>query len=123
VLRTPDGQTEFTAFRDPIASPPAIVVRVGRDELCYHLRCLNDLHEMLKDKGGWMPLGGADERTSAAAGTVEAWARSADNPVSGWYGLSRGMRGRFAVYVPPIMTALDLAEIDREHAGGRMRAV
>jgi hypothetical protein len=121
-LRTPDGQTAFTAFRDPVFSPPAIVIRVGTEELRYHLRSLNDLHEMLKEKAGWMALGGADERTTAAAGTVEAWARAADNPVGGWYGLSKGMRGRFAVYIPPIMAALDLAEVDMAHAGGRMRA-
>ncbi len=121
-LSTPDGQVTFTAFRDPISSPPSIVVRAGKDDLRYHLRALNDLHEMLKDKAGWMPLGAVDERTPAASGTVEAWARSSDNPLGGWYGLTKGMRGRFALYIPPIMKALGLAEIDREHAGGRMRA-
>ena len=123
VLRTPDGQGEFTAFRDPIGSPPAIVVRVGKDEVRYHLRSLNDLDEMLKDRGGWVPLGATDERTAPAAGTVEAWARSPDNSLGGWYGLTKGMRGRFAAYIPPVMQALDLAELDAGHAGGRMRAV
>jgi hypothetical protein len=123
LLWTPDGRTEFMAFRDPISSPPSIVVRMGKDELRYHLRSLNDLDEMLKEKGGWVTLGAADERTAPAAGSVEAWARSSDNPLGGWYGLTRGVRGRFAACIPPILEALDHAEIDREHEGGRMRAV
>ena len=77
------------------ADPPALVVQVGKTELRYHLRCIDDLHAMLKKHGDWMPLGSADEQKPAAEGTVEAWARSADNPVGGWYGLKKGLRGRF----------------------------
>ncbi len=122
MLKTPGGGSEFLAFRDPALDPPAIVVRFGGTELRYHLRCLNDLDEMLKARGDWMPLGIAEEKQQAAAGTVEAWARSPENPVKGWYGLTKGLRGRFAMYIPPVMKALDLAEINEGPHGGRMRS-
>jgi len=92
-------------------------------KLRYHLRCLEDLHAMLKDHGDWMPLGAADEQKPTADGTVEAWARSRDNPVRGWYGLKKGLRGRFAVYVPPVMRVLGLAEVEDNPRNNRMRAV
>jgi hypothetical protein len=88
----------------------------------YQLRCLDDLHAMLVARGDWMPLGSADEGKPVADGTVEAWARSADNPVGGWYGLKKGLRGRFANYVPPVMEALGLAEVEHEARNNRMRA-
>lgn len=94
-LMTPGGKAAFIAFRDPSLDPPALVVRAGKTELRYHLGCLEDLHTMLKDYGDWMPLGAADEQKPAVGGTVEAWARSRDNPVRGWYGLKKGLRGRF----------------------------
>ena len=90
VLKTPPGTSEFTAYRDESADPPALVVQVGKTELRYHLRCLDDLHAMLKKAGDWMPLGSADEQKPAADGTVEAWGRSAKNPVKGWYGIKKG---------------------------------
>lgn len=111
-LTTPSGQSEFQAYRDPDADPPAVVVTVGKTELRYQLRALDDLATMLKARGDWMPLGSADEQKPAAEGTVEAWARSADNPVGGWYGLKKGLRGRFANYVPPVMSQLGLAEVE-----------
>jgi hypothetical protein len=120
-LSTPDG-SPFTAYRDPESNPPALVVRSGAVELRFHLRCLNDLHEMLKEKGDWMPLGAAEEGQPAGAGTVEAWARSPGNPVAGWYGLTASRRGGFASYIPPIMVALDLAEIESARRRLRMRA-
>jgi len=123
ILKTADGKTEFKAYRDVTLEPPALVVLVGKKELRYHLRCLDDLYEMLKEKGGWMPLGGAEEGEPAASGTVEAWARSPQNPVGGWYGLTKGVRGGFATFVPPIMTALNLAEVEQTPQDGRMRAV
>lgn len=123
VLKTPSGSSEFLAYRDEKLDPPAIVVNVGTTELRYHLRCLNDLHEMLKSHGDWMLLGSADEQKPAAEGTVEAWARSAKNPVKGWYGLKKGLRGRFAMYIPPIMKALDLAEVEDNPRNNRMRAI
>jgi hypothetical protein len=101
-LRTPPGTSTFTALRDEGADPPALVVQVGKTELRYNLRCLTDLHAMLTRHGDWMLLGSADEQQPAAEGTVEAWGRSTKNPVNGWYGLKKGLRGRFATYVPPI---------------------
>ena len=121
-LATPAGGSEFEAWRDEAADPPALVVQVGKTQLRYQLRCLDDLTAMLKARGDWTPLGGADEQKAAAGGTVEAWGRSPDNPVGGWYGLKKGLRGRFAVYVPPVLEALGLAEIDRTPRAARMRA-
>jgi hypothetical protein len=123
VLNTPSGGSEYTAFRDEAADPPALVVQVGKTEVRYHLRCLTDLREMLEARGDWMPLGSADEQKPAADGTVEAWARSAENPVGGWYGLKKGLRGRFANYVPPVMEALRLAEVEHQPRNNRMRAL
>lgn len=121
-LKTPSGQSGFTAYRDPEADPPALVVTVGKTELRYQLRCLEDLAAMLKTHGDWMPLGSADEQKPAADGTVEAWARDPKNPVGGWYGLKRGLRGRFANYVPPVMEVLGLAEVEHNARNNRMRA-
>ena len=123
VLTTPSGQSQFTAFRDEARDPPALVVQVGKTELRYHLRCLNDLHAMLKAHGDWMALGSADEQKPAAEGTVEVWARAPDNPVGGWYGLKKGLRGRFGMYVPPVMEVLKLAEVEHNPKNNRMRAL
>jgi hypothetical protein len=122
-LKTPGGKADFTAFRDPALDPPALVVRSGKTELRYHLACIDDLHAMLRKHGDWMLLGGADEQKPAAEGTVEAWGRSAKNPVRGWYGLKKGLRGRFAVYVPPVLKALGLAEVEDNPRNNRMRAI
>jgi len=122
VLKTPPGTSEYTAYKDETANPPAIVVLVGKTELRYHLRALDDLHSMLKAKGDWMPLGSADEQKPAEEGTVEAWARSTNNPVKGWYGIKKGLRGRFANYIPPVMEALGLAEVEHNPRNNRMRA-
>src|SRR4051794_26476060 len=86
-LKTPPGTSDYQMWRDEAADPPALVCQVGSTQLRYHLRCIDDLHALLKQRGDWMPLGGADEQKPAAEGTVEAWGRSADNPVGGWYGL------------------------------------
>jgi hypothetical protein len=123
VLKAVDGTTDFNAYRDAALNPPAIVVLVGETELRYHLRCLDDLYEMLKDRGGWVPLGRAAELQQPPEGSVEAWARSARNPLGGWYGLQKGSRGHFALYIPAIMRVLDLAEVEEEPGGGRMRAI
>jgi len=122
VLTTPPGGSEYTAYRDESADPPALVAQVGTTEVRYQLRALDDLHAMLKKHGDWMPLGNADEQKQAAEGTVEAWARSPDNPVGGWYGLKKGLRGRFANYIPPVMEALGLAEVEHQPRNNRMRA-
>ena len=123
ILKTPPGKSEYQAYRDEAADPPALVVTVGKTELRYQLRCLKDLREMLKERRDWVPLGSADEQKPAAEDTVQAWGRAPDNPVGGWYGLKKGLRGRFANYVPPVMEALGLAEVEHEARGNRMRAV
>lgn len=122
-LKTPPGTSEYQMWRDEGTDPPALVCQVGSTQLRYHLRCIEDLHAMLKAHGDWMPLGGADEQKEAAAGTVEAWGRSASNPVGGWYGLKKGFRGRFGVYVPPLLEALGLAEVEHNPRNNRMRAL
>lgn len=123
VLKTPSGQSEFTAFRDESSDPPALVAQVGKTEVRYHLCAIEDLHAMLRKNGDWIPLGSADEQKPAADGTVESWARSSDNPVGGWYGLKKGLRGRFGNYVPPVLEAMGLAEVEHQPRNNRMRAV
>lgn len=122
-LKTPPGTSEFTAYRDESSTPPALVVQVGKTQLRYDLRCVNDLHSMLKSKGDWMLLGSADEQKQAAEGTVEAWGRSPKNPVGGWYGLKKGLWGRFAMYVPPVMEEMKLVEVEHLPKNNRMRAL
>jgi len=121
-LRTPPGTSAYEAWRDETADPPALVVQVGTTQLRYHLRAIDDLHAMLRERGDWMPLGSADEQKDAKHDTVEAWGRSADNPVGGWYGLKKGLRGRFGMYLPPVLEALDLAEVEHQPRDNRMRA-
>jgi len=123
ILQTPPRTSEFQVYRDEAANPPALVCRVGSTELRYQLRCLNDLQAMLKSHGDWMELGSADEQKPAREGTVEAWGRSPKNPVGGWYGLKKGLRGRFGMYVPPVMEALGMAEVEHNPKGNRMRAL
>jgi hypothetical protein len=122
-LLTPPGSSAFEAYRDEGADPPAVVVTVGKTELRYHLRCIDDLHAMLTAQGDWVPLGSADEQKPVAEGTVEEWGRSPDNPVGGWYGVKKGLRGRFGNYVPPILEALGLAEVEHNARHNRMRAL
>jgi hypothetical protein len=122
VLKTPPGTSEYCAFRDETLDPPALVVQVGKTELRYQLRAIDDLHKMLKQRGDWMPLGGADEQKPALEGSVEAWGRSPKNPVGGWYGLKKGLRGRFGVYVPPVLEVMGLAEVEHLPKNNRMRA-
>ena len=121
LLETPSGGSTFTAHRDETSDPPALVVRVGKTELRYHLQCVDDLRAMLLERGDWVALGSADEQKPAGEGTVEAWARAEDNPVGGWYGLKKGLRGRFANYVPPVMEQLGLAEVEHNARNNRMR--
>ena len=122
-LKTPPGSSEYEAWRDESLDPPALVVRVGKSELRYHLRAIDDLHAMLKKYGDWMLLGAADEQKPAAESTVEAWARAPDNPVGGWYGLRKGYRGRFAMYVPPLLEHLGLIELEHNPRNNRARAL
>jgi hypothetical protein len=122
-LTTPSGSSQYLMYKDEAADPPAIVCIVGKTELRYQLRAIEDLHAMLKRNGDWMPLGSADEQKPAPEGTVEAWGRSPKNPVGGWYGLKKGLRGRFGMYMPPLLEALGLAEVEHNPKNNRMRAI
>ena len=122
-LKTPPGTAAYTVHRDDAADPPVLVCQVGSTRLSYLARAIDDLHQMLLAHGDWMPLGAADEGKPAADGTVEAWARSTGNPVGGWYGQRKGYRGRFAMYVPPLLEALGLVELEHGPRNNRVRAV
>jgi hypothetical protein len=122
-LTTPPGTSSYTLFRDEGADPPALVCRVGSTVLRYRLQAVEDLHTWLQVQGDWVPLGAADENKTAAPGTVEAWGRSEDNPVGGWYGLRKGYRGRFGMYLPPLLEELGLAEVTHDARNNRMRAL
>jgi hypothetical protein len=122
-LKTPPGSSEYTMYRDESADPPVIVCQVGSTRLMYLDRAIDDLHAWLKEQGDWVPLGAADEQKPAADGTVEAWGRSESNPVSGWYGTRKGYRGRFGMYLPPLLEALGLAELTHDARNNRMRAL
>ena len=121
-LTTAPGTSTYQMWRDEAASPPALVCQVGSTQLKYHLRAIDDLHAMLKGHGEWRALGAADEQKPAADGTVEGWGRAATNPVGGWYGLRKGYRGRFGMYLPPLLEALGLAELTHDAKNNRMRA-
>ncbi|MDP9468938.1 MAG: hypothetical protein M3P32_09420 [Chloroflexota bacterium] len=122
-LKTPSGTSDYEMYRDETLDPPAIVCQVGTTQLRYHLSAIDDLHAMLKKHGDWMLLGSADEQKPASEGTVEAWGRSEANPVRGWYGLKKGLRGRFGMYMPPLLEALGLAEVEHNPKNNRMRAI
>ena len=121
-LKTPPQTSEFEAWRDEATSPPSLVVQVGATKLAYQLRGIEDLHAMLKARGDWVELGNADEGKPVKDGTVEAWARAADNPVGGYYGIRKGYRGRFANYVTPVLELLGLVELEHEPRNNRVRA-
>lgn len=122
LLTTPPGGATYAMYRDESADPPRLVCRVGTTQLAYHLTAVDDLARWLQEHGEWVALGAADENKPAAAGTVEAWGRSPDNPVGGWYGLRKGYRGRFGMYLPPLLEALGLAELTHDRTNNRMRA-
>ena len=122
-LSTPPGTSDYSMYRDEASDPPRLVCVVGSTTLYYDLRSINDLAAMLKSAGDWIPLGSADENKPAKDGTIEAWGRSESNPVGGWYGLRKGYRGRFGMYLPPLMEALGLAELEHQPRNNRMRAL
>ena len=119
-LKTPPLTSEYTMHRDSRDGIEVIVCTVGKTVLPYDARCLDDLHAMLTTHGDWMELGSADEQKPVKDGTVEAWARSPDNPVGGWYELKRAS-GQFTMYVPPLMEQLGRAEVEHNAHGNRMR--
>ena len=121
-LTTPPGSSRYTMYRDEHADPPVLVCQVGTTTLKYQLRAIDDLHAWLIEQGDWVVLGAADEKKAAAPGTGEAWGRSPDNPVGGWYGLRNGYRGRFALYVPSLLERLGLAEVTHDARNNQMRA-
>ncbi|MFC0515793.1 DUF6855 family protein [Mucilaginibacter angelicae] len=121
-LKTPPLTSDYTMHLDSKDGKPILVCTVGKTVLHYDHRCLADLHAMLTAHGDWMELGSADEQKPAKEGTVEAWGRSETNPVGGWYGLKKGLRGRFAMYVPPLMEALGMVELTHEAKGNKIKA-
>ncbi len=121
-LKTPPGTSAYTMHVDEKDGKEILVCTVGSTILHYDLRCIEDLAKMLKQHGQWMLLGSKDEKQETEEGTVEHWARSADNPVGGWYGLKKNFRGRFAMYLPPLMEHLGLAEVEHNSKNNRMRA-
>jgi hypothetical protein len=122
VLKTPPQTSEYIMYLDEAANPPEIVCVAGKTELRYDKLAIHDLHEMLQKRGDWVELGSADEQKEAKEGTVEAWGRSSENPLGGWYGLKKGLRGRFGMYMPPLLEALGLAELEHNPRNNRMRA-
>jgi hypothetical protein len=122
-LQTPAGTSAYSMYRDHGSDPPSIVCMVGSSKLLYDARAIEELHAWLLEQGDWVPLGGADEQKPAPEGSVEAWGRSPENPRGGWYGLKKGMRGRFGVYMPPLLEALGLAEVTHDPKNNRMRAI
>ena len=122
-LRTPPLSSQYTLHRDTRDGVEVLVCTVGKTVLLYDARCIEDLHVMLCERGDWVELGSADEQKDAKPGTVEAWGRADDNPVGGWYGLKKGLRGRFAMYIPPLLKHLGLAEVEHHARGNRMRAI
>ena len=121
-LKTSPGTAEFTMHVDEKDGRQVLVCAVGKTVLLYDARCVDDLHDMLVAHDDWMELGGADEQKPAKEGTVEAWGRSPANPIGGWYGLKKGLRGRFGVYVPPLLEALGLCELEHNTKNNRTRA-
>ncbi|MET0780969.1 MAG: DUF6855 family protein [Microbacterium sp.] len=122
-LTTAPGTSAYTMYRDEDADPPALVCQVGSTTLKYHLQAIDDLVAWLREQGDWVPLGAADEQKAAAEGSVEAWGRSDTNPVGGWYGLRKGYRGRFGMYLPPLLEALGLVELTHDARSNRVRAI
>lgn len=122
-LTTAPGTSEYSMYRDEDSEPPALVCQVGSTTLKYHLRAIEDLHAWLSGQEGWVPLGAADENKPAADGTVEAWGRDPANPVGGWYGLRKGYRGRFGMYLPPLLEELGLVELTHDKRNNSVRAV
>lgn len=123
MLKTPPGASEYTMYKDEGADPPSLVCQVGSTKLTYRLRAIEDLHAWLLEQGDWVDLGAADEKKDAADGTVEAFGRDETNPVGGWYGLRTGYRGRFGMYLPPLLEELGLAELTHDARNNRMRAL
>ena len=121
-LQTPPLSSNYLMYYDLKDGKEIIVCVVGKTILHYDWRIINDLHEMLKKEGDWVLLGSKDEKVETKEGTIEHWGRAKDNPIGGWYGLKKGLRGRVGMYIPPLMEALGLAEVEHNKRNNRMRA-
>lgn len=121
-LKTAPGTSDYTMHVDTKDGLDILVCTVGKTILHYDLRGIDDLVAMLKEHGDWIPLGSKDEKQEPEEGTVEHWARSSNNPIGGWYGLKKNFRGRFAMYVPPLMEHLGLVELEHNARDNRMLA-
>jgi hypothetical protein len=122
-LKTPPGTSDYKLYIEEHDDRQVLVCIVGKTTLLYDARAIDDLRAMLKERGDWVELGSADEQKPAKDGTVEAWARSPDNPLGGWYGLKKGLRGRFGMYLPPLLETLGKAELEHNPRNNRMRAI
>lgn len=122
-LKTPPLTADYTMHVEEKDGQDVLMCTVGTTKLYYNTQCLDDLYKMLKKHGDWMELGSKDEKQDTKEGTVEHWGRSADNPIGGWYGMRKGYRGRFGMYIPPLMEALGLAEVTHDKRGNKMRAI
>lgn len=122
-LKTPPGSSDYEMYIDEKEGTEIIVCTVGKTVLHYDARCIDDLYQMLKKHGDWMDLGSKDEKQEAKPGTIEFWGRSSENPIGGWYGLKKNFRGRFGMYLPPLMETLGLCELEHLPRNNRMRAI
>lgn len=118
-LVTAPGSSEYTMY----VEGDELVCQVGSTQLKYQARAIEDLTAWLKKQGDWVPLGAADELKPVVDGTVEAWGRSESNPVGGWYGLRKGYRGRFGMYLPPLLEKLGLVELTHDARNNSVRAL
>ena len=123
LLHTPPGSSAYEVYRDSDSDPEQLVCQVGTTKLTYLWRAVDDLHTWLVAQGDWVALGASDEKKDPAPDTVEAWGRSSDNPVGGWYGLRKGYRGRFGMYLPPLLESLGLAEVTHDARNNTMRGI
>jgi hypothetical protein len=122
-LKTPPLSSDYTMHVDDKEGKEILVCTVGKTILHYDIRCLEDLHAMLKQHGDWIELGSKDEKQPTVEGTIEDWGRADSNPIGGWYGLKKNFRGRFGMYIPPLMEALGLAEVTHDKRGNKMRVI
>jgi hypothetical protein len=118
-LTTAPGSSQYRMF----VEGDELVCQVGSATPKYRARGIDDLHTWLSAQGDWVDLGAADELKSPAEGTVEAWGRAESNPVGGWYDLRSGYRGRFGMYLPPLLEQLGRAELTHDARNNRVRAL
>jgi hypothetical protein len=121
-LKTPPGTAEYTMHIEEKDGKEVLVCTVGKTVLLYDIRCITDLHTMLKKHGDWMDLGGADEQKPAKEGTVEAWGRSEKNPCERLVRFEEGIAWPLRCVPAAVDGSAGLAEVTHEAKGNRMRA-